>query len=66
MSGNGDLSLSGNSSINITAPATGEGYVEIWIPGNLKTTGNGAINIPAHVHVTLYVEGSVSIAATAS
>ena len=62
VSGNGDVKLTGGSSIDITAPASGEGYVEIWIPGDFTTAGNGAVNIPAHVHVIFYIDGAVKIA----
>ena len=62
MNGFGDLTLSGNSGINVIAPTSGEGYAEIWVPRDLTLTGNGGFNIPAHVHVTFYVDGAVKIA----
>ncbi len=61
INGNGDLKLTG-SAIDFIAPASGEGYVELWIPRDLTTSGNGAINIPAHVHVIFYIDGNVKIA----
>ena len=54
--------MSGNAALNITAPASGEGYVELWIPRDLNLSGNGGIVIPAHVHVIFYVDGNVKIA----
>ena len=62
INGNGDLKLTGGSALGITAPSSGEGYVEIWIPRDLTTAGNGAINIPPHVHVIFYIDGNVQIA----
>ncbi len=62
ITGDGNLTASGGSGLTIVAPASGEGSVEIWIPGDLTITGNGAINIPAHVHVKFYIDGSVKIA----
>lgn len=62
INGNGDFKLSGNAALNITAPAFGEGYVELWIPRDLDLSGNGGIVIPAHVHVIFYVDGYVKIA----
>ncbi len=58
----GNLSLTGNSALSITPPSSGQGYVEIWIPGDLTTSGNGAIKIPDNVHVVIYVDGNVKIA----
>jgi Tfp pilus assembly protein PilX len=57
----GSLSLTGNSTLNFTAPASGEGYVEVWIPGDLTVSGNGGIVMPPHVHATFYVDGNVKI-----
>lgn len=54
-----DLSLSGSNTLDIDA--TGGGYVDIWVPGNLSLTGQAAINIPAGVHATFYIDGNVSI-----
>jgi hypothetical protein len=62
ISGSGNLNLSGSSTLTITAPASGEGYAEIWVPGDLTLTGNAAIVMPAHVHATFYVDGTVKAA----
>ena len=59
--GTGTLSLGGGSTLSIIPPATGQGYVEIWIPGDLNISGNGGIVIPANVHATFYVDGNISI-----
>lgn len=58
----GDLTLGGGDALIITAPVTGEGYVEIWIPRDLTISGSGGIIIPPHVHVIFYVDGAVKIA----
>jgi Tfp pilus assembly protein PilX len=61
--GSGDLSMSGNTPLAITAPdANTQYYVSIWIPGDFTTTGNAGISIPTNVHVTFYVDGAVKIA----
>jgi|GEM_PF-936910 len=57
----GDLNLTGNSTLTIAAPASGEGYVDVWIPGDLNISGNGGIVMPAHVHATFYIDGNVKI-----
>ncbi len=46
-----------NNELNIT----GNGYIEIWIPGGLSVNGNAAINIPNGATVTFYVDGKVDI-----
>ena len=54
--------ITGNQgSFSVTAPASGTGYVEIIVTGNLST-GNGAsagITIPANVFATIWVQGNI-------
>lgn len=62
---NGVNDLSVNNTLNITTPSndtSGTYYVEIWVKGDLKVSGNGLINIPKNVHATFYVDGTVNIA----
>jgi hypothetical protein len=48
----------------VTAPATGTGYIEIIVTGNLSTgNGNGnGITIPPNVYATIWVQGNVDFA----
>ncbi|MEO5717913.1 MAG: hypothetical protein ABIR29_05005 [Chthoniobacterales bacterium] len=63
---NGNFSLQQN--FNITGPTPPPGqpaqdtYLEIWVPGNYNVTGNALITQGAKVHVTWYVDGSISVA----
>lgn len=55
-------SITGNQgSFAVTAPASGTGYVQIIITGNLSTgNGGGAgITIPPNVHATIWVQGNI-------
>lgn len=52
----------GNKTLTLAPPATGgEGYIEIWVVGDIDLSGNGAVNIKANTNVKIYVEGSVKI-----
>jgi hypothetical protein len=67
INGSGDLSLTGNSSLALNALTDSSGnpietYIQLWIPGSLKTTGNAQITVSAHVHATIYVDGSIQLA----
>jgi hypothetical protein len=44
--------------------AGAESYIEVWITGNLKTSGSGSIVQQAGVHVTYHVEGDVDVIAS--
>ena len=55
--------ITGNlSSFAVTAPATGTGYIEIIVTGNLNTgNGNGSgITIPPNVFASIWVNGDIN------
>lgn len=52
--------IDGNlGAFTVVAPASGTGYVEIVVSGNLNL-GNGKIVIPPNVYATVYVDGNVN------
>ncbi|MEQ1852272.1 MAG: hypothetical protein ABMA01_11845 [Chthoniobacteraceae bacterium] len=53
--------IGNQGSFSVTAPATGTGYVEIIVAGNLSTgNGGGAgITIPPNVYATIWVQGNI-------
>ncbi len=65
LSGNGALNISSGDLVFAPDPiekaAGRESYVEIWVPGDMKTAGTGGIALQPGVNVAIYVEGSISI-----
>ncbi len=63
---NGDFSLQQNFTINGPTPPAGQPeqdtYLEIWVTGKFNETGNGLVTQGSKVHVTWYVDGSISVA----
>jgi hypothetical protein len=59
------VSLSGGASLDFkadpSAPSGSPSYLEVWIPGDFKSSGNSIIKVDPNVHVTFYVEGDVDI-----
>lgn len=58
----GNLVLSGGSTWTVTPPATGEGYVEIWVTGSTSMSGNASIVIPRNVNAVFYFDGNTDLA----
>jgi hypothetical protein len=61
----GDFSLQSGFTIARPAGATQDTYLEIWVTGKYKTTGNAAVTQNPRVHVTWYVDGSIDTAGNA-
>jgi hypothetical protein len=68
-SNNGTFSLQHNFTVTGPTPPPGQSaqdtYMEIWVPGNYDVTGNALVTQGAKVHVTWYVDGSISTAGNA-
>lgn len=58
----GNLTVPGGKSLTIQRQNNGAStlYVEIWTTGSLTTSGTGYISVDNNVHVTYYVDGSVT------
>ena len=58
----GDLTIPGGKTLAIIPPTgvTSTTYVEIWTTGSFVTSGSGVINQSPYVHVTYFVDGSVT------
>ena len=63
---NGDFSLQQNFTITAPPPPAGQPvqdtYLEIWVTGKYNATGNSLVTQRPNVHVTWYVDGSISVA----
>lgn len=56
------LTLDGEEKLVIAPSAAGvESYVEIWLAGDLKTTGNGTITVQPNANVKIFIEGGIDI-----
>jgi hypothetical protein len=57
-----EITLAGSGELTFAASAPGvESYVEVWVTGDVKGSGNGQITLQPGVHVKVYVEGNVAI-----
>jgi len=55
------LNVPGGGVLNITQLASGaQTYVEIWVTGDFNTSGSGYISQQPNVHVTYYIDGSIT------
>ena len=46
----------------LAPPASGQpGYINVWVKGNVNTSGNGYIQIMSGVQATFYVDGDISV-----
>ena len=56
------LSLEGTQTLTI-APNVGllESYVEIWLTGDLKTSGSGTITVAPGANVKIFIEGNLDV-----
>ena len=56
------LTLSGSEKLTI-APGAGlvESYTEIWLTGDLKTTGSGTITVAPGANVKIFIEGNIDV-----
>ena len=56
------LTLSGSETLTIAPSAAGvESYTEIWLTGDLKTTGSGTIAIQPNANLKIFLEGSIDV-----
>ncbi len=57
-----NISMTGQNTLTFSLPpGQNKGEVEIWVTGNLRTSGNGQILVPAGVSVRVYFEQDVDI-----
>jgi len=55
------FNIDSSTTVTMAAHAGGkESYIEIWVTGDLTTTGQSVISQQPGVHVTYYVEGNVT------
>lgn len=56
------MSIEGTSSVTF-APLTPsvESYIEVWVTGDLKTTGSGSIIVQPNTNVKIFLEGNIDI-----
>ena len=60
------FNIPGGTSLTIAPYAAGQdSYAEIWITGDMVTSGSGFITQQANTHVTYYVQGNVNISGSA-
>lgn len=56
------MSLDGSESLVIAPSAPGvESYVEIWLTGDLKASGNGTITVQPNANLKIFIEGGIDI-----
>jgi hypothetical protein len=56
------ISLEGDDALTIAPSAFGvESYTEIWLTGDMKTSGNGSIVIQPSANLKIFIEGSIDI-----
>jgi hypothetical protein len=56
------LNLSGNNVLNIAPNIVGTaGYIEIWVTGQMTTSGNGLIIQDPTVHATYWVDNDIAV-----
>lgn len=56
------MSLTGNEVLTIAPSDPGvESFTEIWITGDLKTSGSGSIVVQPNANVKIFIEGNVDI-----
>jgi hypothetical protein len=65
ISGSGQMNVTGGDVVFAPDPveklAGRESYVEVWAPGDMKTTGTGGIKVLPGVYAKIFVEGSIHI-----
>lgn len=65
LSGSGSLNITGGNLNFVPDPvekaAGRESYVQIWVPGDMKTAGTAGITLEPGVYVEIFVEGSIYI-----
>ncbi|MBV9658777.1 MAG: hypothetical protein JO295_11765 [Verrucomicrobia bacterium] len=56
------VNVPGGTSLTIQPNAAGQqSYIEIWVTGDLTTSGSGYITQQSGVHVTYYIDGNVTV-----
>lgn len=64
MGGSGNLSVTGGA-VSFVAPANAvagqEYYLDVWVPQDFKTSGNGSLQVAPNVNVRMFVEGNIDI-----
>ena len=56
------MAIEGTSTVTFANPTPGtESYVEVWITGDLKTSGSGTIVVQPNTNVKIFVEGNMDI-----
>jgi hypothetical protein len=60
---NGNFNVAGGQSVTFNYPnsASGTIYVEVWITGNFSTAGTSQITEQNGIHVTYYIDGSLTV-----
>ena len=61
-----EINVSGNGVLVLAPPSPGQdSYMNIWVTGDISTSGNGYIQQLAGVHANIYVAGNVSVSGNA-
>jgi len=55
------LDISGNGMLTFTTPSSGEVYVELYVRGDVKISGQGELKVPVGVNLKMYVGGNADI-----
>ena len=60
---NGNFTVPGGATTTFNYPNSGSGtvYVEVWVTGNFTTSGSGYITEQNNIHVTYYIDGTVTV-----